>query len=496
MEQFTASGYRLVDTHGRECIFQGINVVDKGTFNEKTGRRDYFHKWDDSIFDDMQNNGFTLVRLGITWDGVEPEKGQYNEAILDRMEWFMDECAKRGIYCFIDFHQDLYGGGGDHAGDGAPPWATITDGYEFKKTKFVWAEGYFWGKAVHRAFDHFWNNDPVYGKGLQDHFCEMAQYVAKRFCDHPAYFGMDFFNEPFPGSPGGKVFRRLVSRIIRMALFDRRFKCLKFLKNIRKEETSGIALDLLTPELMQEVVTSANDIIREFDIHKYSPFLNRVSKAVREVTDKGVLFIADCYYSNTGIVCSTPAITIDGVREEKQCFSPHAYDLMVDTPLYKYANNGRVGFEFGEHRKTQERLEMPVIVGEWGGGGDGTDWFPHVEFIIDLFNEHKWSNTYWCFYNGFFKQKLMGVINRPHAKAVTGTINTMVQNREKDSFTLTFTQESAFDVPSVLYMHKPVKTLTVDGKELAVQLQNTTTNGGGDLLLNTEPGEHTVVVQF
>ena len=141
---------------------------------------------------------------------------------------------------------------------------------------------------------------------------------------------------------------------------------------------------------------AADVTVENFDKNRYSPFLCKMSTAVREVTDRGIMFMANNYYSNMGIPCCNTHIKTNGEIESQQVFAPHAYDLMVDTPAYKYANNSRVGMIFDEHRKTQERLQIPCLVGEWGSCAEGDGWYPHIRFLQDKFDSYKWSNTYWC----------------------------------------------------------------------------------------------------
>ena len=201
---------KFVDSEGRERIFNGVNLCDKGYNKDGAEKRTYEVPFDEELIKNLSKNGFNLVRIGMTWDAIEPEPFEYNEEYLDKVEKVADLCAKYGIYFYLDMHQDLYAGFNGTAGDGAPYWACLTDGAKFKKTKLVWAEGYFWGKATQRAFDNFWNNAAYNGIPLQTYFCKMWQHVAERFKDHPALFGFDVLNEPFPGTDGGKVFRKLI----------------------------------------------------------------------------------------------------------------------------------------------------------------------------------------------------------------------------------------------------------------------------------------------
>ena len=152
MDTIRVQDMKFVDSHGRERIFTGMNVCDKTTYTP--GFKANEHSKDLFWVDEFRKNGFNIIRLGMTWSVVEPEKGKYNEEYLNSIEKIMDYCHENGIYVYLDMHQDLYSPkSGD--GDGAPDWATLCEPYTFKKPKFVWAEGYFWGKAVHKAFDNF-----------------------------------------------------------------------------------------------------------------------------------------------------------------------------------------------------------------------------------------------------------------------------------------------------------------------------------------------------
>lgn len=488
MDTIRTSDMKFVDSHGRERIFTGMNVCDKTNytpgFTENEFSKDLF--W----IEEFRKKGFNIVRLGMTWSVVEPEKGKYNEEYLDSIEKIMDECHEKGIYVYLDMHQDLYCSK-TGAGDGAPDWAIDSAPYKFQKTKIVWAEGYFWGRAVHRAFDNFWTNKKVDGDGLMDCYANMWKHVAERLGNHPALFGFDVFNEPFPGKDGGKVFRKLIAKLVRVTLVDRRIKRGKLIKDALGQEKIKV-LDHYTGDVFHSIVTAGQELINKFDTERYMPFLNRTASKIREVTDKGVLFIENSYYSNLGIPCMNSAIEVNGKREENQCFSPHGYDLMVDTPLYKYASNSRVDSIFGEHRNTQMRMQNAVLVGEWGGFSEGTEWFPHIEHLIDLFDSYKWSNTYWAYWRELLDEEIMTVLSRPYPKAVTGNIISYRHDRKNNEFILTYSQDKEYDVPTVVFAHKPVKEIITDGEVNTLPI----TDEASDIEIRTGIGEHTIRIKF
>ncbi|MCR5523502.1 MAG: cellulase family glycosylhydrolase [Clostridia bacterium] len=478
---------RFIDEEGRQRIFNGINLCDKGRAEAGEERRIYSLDFNEDLIKAFAENGFNLIRLGLTWDAVEPEPRYYNEEYLDRVEKIADLCEKYGIYFYLDMHQDLFSGKKETAGDGAPSWACLTHGAKFRKTRFVWAEGYFWGKAVHRAFDSFWYNEEYNGIPLQTYFCDMWKHVAERFADHPALFGFDLFNEPFPGSDGGKVFRKLVSGIIKTVITDKRCNVPVLLGNI----ISGKIIKCLEPfndySLFRKITSNADGLIRKFDTGVYSEFLNRTASAIREVTDNGIIMMENSYYSNLGIPYSTPAVTVNGKREEKLCFAPHAYDLMVDTPAYKYASNTRVGGIFDEHRISQLKLNVPVIVGEWGGQSEGTEWLYHIDFLLRKFDSYHWGQTYWCYYEGLLENPVMTCLRRTFPRAVSGKIDSYNWDKDNKVFTLNYTQDKNYSAPTEIYLHKEPIKIVCDGKYKV---------SGSILSIETKPGTHSVTVSF
>ena len=313
---------RFIDSEGRQRIFNGMNLCDKGYHVPGNERKTYDVPFDENLISKLSGYGFNIVRLGLTWDAVEPQPNQYDEKYLDKIQKVADLCEKYGIYFFLDMHQDLYGGTVDTPADGAPAWACLTDGAKFKPTRIVWAEGYFWGKAIHNCFDNFWADKEYNGVPLQTYFCNMWKHVAERFKDHPALFGFDILNEPFPGSDGGKIFRKLIMNVAKTVITDKRCKKLEMLRNL----VTGNAIKCLDPfddpSLFRKVTSAGDELIHKFDTGAYSKFINKTAKAIREVTDNGIIIMENSYYSNLGIPYSAPAVNYDGKREEKLCFAP------------------------------------------------------------------------------------------------------------------------------------------------------------------------------
>ncbi|MBR2957165.1 MAG: cellulase family glycosylhydrolase, partial [Clostridia bacterium] len=400
MERIFTKGTAFVDKEGRERIFNGVNLCDKGVpTNEDETDRKYTYEYDEKLFRTLAENGFNILRLGTTWEAIEPKPGEYNDEYIEALRKMLDTCEKYGIYVYLDMHQDLYSAHCYQWGDGAPEWACLMGGVKRKNIKLVWAEGYFWGKGVQTAYDNFWLNKQVNGKGLLDWYADMWKHVAEKLGDHPALFGFDMLNEPFMGKDGGRVFRTLIANLIKTTLTDKRIKKGKLIKDALKLDIPAI-LDQYNGGILRDVAASAEALVEKFDRERYTPFLNKTASAIRSATDNGIMFIDNCYYSNLSIPCKAGPITYGDKVEDQACFSPHGYDFMVDTPLYKHASSSRTDAIFGEHENTQKRLGVPVLVGEWGGYSEGNEWYPHVHHLLRFFDDRKWSNTYWCFHEG------------------------------------------------------------------------------------------------
>ncbi|KAJ6256565.1 Endoglycoceramidase [Drechslerella dactyloides] len=66
----------------------------------------------------LKDLNVNLVRLGVHWAGVEPERGSYNQTYLDITYTIIKKLQDNGIYTLVDQHQDVWGA--QICGHGAP----------------------------------------------------------------------------------------------------------------------------------------------------------------------------------------------------------------------------------------------------------------------------------------------------------------------------------------------------------------------------------------
>lgn len=100
--------HQIVDEFGRARFFHGTNVVMK----EPPWHRPA--KWVPGVSSfgerdvrNMRDLGLNVVRLGHSWAGAEPVRGEYNETFLDIMRAQTSLAEAHGIYVLVDVHQDV-----------------------------------------------------------------------------------------------------------------------------------------------------------------------------------------------------------------------------------------------------------------------------------------------------------------------------------------------------------------------------------------------------
>jgi endoglycosylceramidase len=189
----------------------------------------------------MRELGLNAVRLPVIWKALEPTPNppradqpppdQFSPAgqqYLGLLKEVIDALYARGIFVFLDFHQDiahdLYGG------DGFPDWAIAVDKDHPKPDAppgpaAAWGLRYYeppWDKlpfpklsfpydlAVRQTLREFWNNSLTNtAAGLTNfpartHLVRAIGLTAKYFksqnggAGHPAVLGYEPFNEPHP----------------------------------------------------------------------------------------------------------------------------------------------------------------------------------------------------------------------------------------------------------------------------------------------------------
>ena len=195
-----ADGDRITDGEGHDVLLRGVNVNQLVDFYQPRADVPATRPLSEDDFAGMAEYGFDVVRLGISWSTLEPTRGELDAGYLERIDQAVEWAKDHGIRTVIDLHQDGWSNAATAEGtvcrpgtdpmwgyDGAPEWATITDGAP--RCAFT---GRDISPAGDRAFQHFWFDTD----GIQSALVRTWGELAGRYADEPAVAGFDLMNEP------------------------------------------------------------------------------------------------------------------------------------------------------------------------------------------------------------------------------------------------------------------------------------------------------------
>jgi endoglycosylceramidase len=200
----------IVDARGRQVILRGVNLNSLGDYYQDDRRYPPVVAVTSRDWDEMARHGFNVVRLLVSWSKLEPSPGQIDERYVRQIHRAVDAARERGIYTVMDMHQDAWGkyiasppGVVCPAGrrpaigwDGAPKWATLTDG-----ANTCTAGSREDSEAVLTAWDSFYANRD----GIMDHLVAVWGKIAREFRADPSVAGYDLLNEPNHGHHADQV---------------------------------------------------------------------------------------------------------------------------------------------------------------------------------------------------------------------------------------------------------------------------------------------------
>lgn len=197
----------FVDGSGRQVLLRGANLSSLVDYHQADPALPPTRPPTDDDWDAMAAQGFSVVRLLVSWSALEPVRGQIDPAYLGRITAAVAAAAARRIYTVIDMHQDAWSRFvASPPGtvcppltepaigwDGAPAWATLTDGADTCRP-IGDREG---SPAVRAAFTAFYENR----EGIRDAFVTTWRRLVAALGPTPAVVGYDLLNEPSPVDP-------------------------------------------------------------------------------------------------------------------------------------------------------------------------------------------------------------------------------------------------------------------------------------------------------
>ncbi|MCC6144190.1 MAG: cellulase family glycosylhydrolase [Candidatus Hydrogenedentes bacterium] len=396
---------RLVDASGATLQIYGVNVGEK---SPAKGWRPWQGPEDLARLRDWGHN---CIRLLIFWAAVEPEPGVYDDAYLEEVAAFAKLAERQGLFVILDMHQDLWGGG-IRGANGAPAWATLTDGLPHVKPRGPWSVAYSTSPAVQRAFDHFWANTPgPGGVGIQDRYASAWQHVARRFAGEAFVIGYDLMNEPFMGSP------------IRGAIFDVFRHLPVLLRGLSAAGGGEAERGHLPPRLLaafgdehryRDFLAILDPWQQQFERTRLQPMYERVARAIREVDPHTILFLEPAPMVNFGVRSALSPVlrAADGERDPQQALFPHAYDILTDTAAVAGQNPMRMRIILERISEQAQAQRWPCAVGEWGAYYGREEALPAAREVNRLAGEFNLGLFYWEYHKGMDNNALLDAIRR------------------------------------------------------------------------------------
>ena len=194
----------IVDRGGREVLLRGVNVNQLGDYYQANPKYPPTIPLREEELDRIAAFGFDHVRLLVHWSVLEPRRGVFDSAYLARVRQAVRWAKQRGLYVVLDMHQDAWG---KHIAtppgeqctpplrpnvgwDGAPEWATLTDGLSTCRLELREAS-----PAAAQAWQSFYADR----EGIQGELVRTWARLAREFAPEPAVAGYDLLNEPNPG---------------------------------------------------------------------------------------------------------------------------------------------------------------------------------------------------------------------------------------------------------------------------------------------------------
>lgn len=330
---------RIIDADGNEVLLRGVNVNQLEDYFQKFPDKAVTRPLTEADFAGMEQMGFNVIRLAVSWSALEPRPGHYDPAYLARISWAVETAAKHGLRTVIDMHQDAWGKGVNaapsttcengspmHGWDGAPTWADRFDGAP--KCEFT---GRDISPAVARAFTNFYQDRD----GIQTRLVAAWGMLAERFANEPMVAGYDLLNEPgFGEAP---------------------------------PITSGVLL---------------------------GRYYDRAIKAIRAGEKRGfphlIFFEPSVLWSGLGFEVSVPK---DFTDDRLLVFAPHLYNesITIDQGTGLTITSIERGFDLAS--RAAEYYGAGLWSGEWGWFGDPTS--APITRYTDQEDRHRIGGAFW-----------------------------------------------------------------------------------------------------
>ncbi len=178
---------RIVDSLGRTVLLRGFN--DDALLQTGSASLPPPLTAGDAAL--MEQEGFDLVRLPISWSLLEPSAGHFRSSYLAEIRATVALCARHHLYVILDMHTEDFGV--SFGGNGAPSWLYVAGIPDLHIPGLAAAWQRHLSPAVNAALAYFWLQP-----NWQRLYWQAWTKVAAMFSGDSAVAGYDLYNEPHP----------------------------------------------------------------------------------------------------------------------------------------------------------------------------------------------------------------------------------------------------------------------------------------------------------
>ncbi|CAF1323867.1 unnamed protein product [Rotaria sordida] len=372
---------------------------------------------DSTFVTNLHQWGLNVVRLGIMWAGVEPQRQQYNVTYLNIMKQIVELLESNNIYVVLDMHQDVLSSRfGTY--DGIPLWLydrfpPPNHAYPFPLSSTPsdnnWALGYV-TEACSHGFQCLYDNVD----GAVDSMSDFWRLIATTFGHYPNVLGYELINEPWIGN--------------------------YFVK----------------PTLLFPGISGSKNLL---------PFYDKLAKAIRTVDIKTLIFYEPITYSErlSGQIFGSGFSHVPGGidYQNRSVLSYHYYCTTLainlvpgneNIPIFDrvLCNNIEGPAVFRSVKNEIRRLGGSGFLTEFGGcdGSSACD----NQLEVGMLEADRFLQS-WIFWgNSYTSTALIERLSRVYARAIAGTPLSMTYRADKRIFSLSYFIDKTINKPTEIYV--------------------------------------------
>jgi endoglycosylceramidase len=213
-------------------------------------------------------------------------------------------------------------------------------------------------------------------------------------------------------------------------------------------------------DIYSKVLEAGGPTYSTFERTQMVPMFQRVRDVIRTVDANHSIFLETSMSANMGIPTGVaPVKDAAGKPDALQVFAPHAYDIVVDTRDLALASDERLELIYRRHAETGKKMNMPVLVGEWGAfGGGNPGILPTARFNVAMIEKYLLNETFWAYDGNLKRGACFEVFQRPIPAKVSGVLLGYNTDFASGKFMCTWKEDPAVHAPTQIYLPRRIFT--------------------------------------